>query len=122
MPRAIAVPMRQSIIEQHQQGQSLARIAAERGMPCASIYRVWSRFRHEGQAGLAIHYERCGPSERLYPSAVQEAALSLKREHPRWGGGLIRVELSELLAGEPLPGVRTLQTWFREAGLQPPRA
>ena len=52
---------------------------------------------------------------------MQETALALKREHPRWGAGLIRVELEQQFPQVALPSVRSLQRWFAEALLQPPR-
>jgi hypothetical protein len=48
--------------------------------------------------------------------------LTLKREHPRWGAGLIRLQLAKQFPEEPLPHPRSLQRWFHDAHLQPTRA
>jgi hypothetical protein len=48
-----------------------------------------------------------------------KATLALRREHPRWGSGRIRIELSKLNRGTPLPCVRTMQRWLLEHGLAP---
>jgi hypothetical protein len=41
----------------------------------------------------------------------------MKREHPGWGAGLIRVLLSDEFEAEVLPAERSLQRWFRQAGV-----
>jgi hypothetical protein len=46
----------------------------------------------------------------------------MKREHPTWGAGLIRLELLARFPDQPLPKERAIQRWFRAAGLQPRRA
>jgi hypothetical protein len=49
-------------------------------------------------------------------------AVRLRREHPTWGAGLIRVLLRRLYPGRDLPAARTLQRWLRRAHLAPARA
>jgi hypothetical protein len=48
---------------------------------------------------------------------VYEAALALRREHPRWGAVVIREYLLDEFEADSVPGERTLQTWFHQAGL-----
>ena len=48
-----------------------------------------------------------------------QAALALRREHPIWGAGLIRVMLRRQLPQDAPPAERTLQRWFVRAGLAP---
>jgi hypothetical protein len=45
----------------------------------------------------------------------------LKRLHPRWGAGLIRLLLQQKWPTRQVPHERTLQRWFQAAGLQPAR-
>jgi hypothetical protein len=86
------------------------------------VRHIWKRYRETGAAGLAPQYDRCGRSGTRFPAALYEAALTWKREHPRWGAGFIRIQLAQRFPDGPLPGERTLQQWFRNAGRQPVRA
>jgi hypothetical protein len=47
-----------------------------------------------------------------YNRRVYRRAVALKRKHPTWGAGLIRVELADTFREQRLPAERTLQTWF----------
>lgn len=122
MPQAIALPLREQIVALRQQGMPLTKIARQLELSYGAVRRCWQRFCREGSAGLSPHYARCGCQKRRYPRALQETALALKREHPRWGGGLIRVELAQQFPKVALPSVRSLQRWFTQAHLQPPRS
>ena len=48
-------------------------------------------------------------------------ACELKREHPTWGAGLIRLQLREHARGSAIPSVRSLQAAFVRAGVHRPR-
>jgi transposase len=122
MPRAVALPIREQIITLHQQGIRLTTIAQQLGLSYHTVRQCWQRFCHEGVAGLSPHYAHCGPKKRRFEAGVVEAALTLKRDHPRWGAGLIRVELQPQFPNLPLPSARSLQRWFVAAGLQPLRS
>lgn len=122
MPRALALALRERVVQWCQQGRTLGSIARELGVGYRTVQACWSRFRRQGQSGLAIGYQQCGPKDCAFPKALREAALDLKQNHPRWGAGLIRLELSRLQTRHALPCVRTLQRWFQSAGLQPGRA
>jgi transposase len=99
----------------------LTAIAQELELKYRSVRQIWARYRQRGEAGLQPHYEQCGRASP-FPAAIQRAALALKREHPRWGGGLIHLQLAEQFPGQLVPKERTLQRWFQQAGLQPARA
>jgi transposase len=121
MPRALALPLREQIAQLRQQGLSYRQIAECLDVKERTVREICRRYRQQGEAGLQIHYERCGVRGIQFPAPIYQAALSLKREHPRWGAPLIRLQLAEPFPDTPLPGVRTLQSWFRAAGLQPVR-
>src|SRR5262249_29888681 len=76
------------------------------------------RGRERTGAGLAPDYRRLPdpPPPPGHP-AFAPAALP-RRAPPGWGAGLIRVYLEDQ-GGRPLPAARTLQPWFRRAGLRP---
>jgi hypothetical protein len=121
MPCAIPQPLREEIVSRHQAGETLAGIALDLKLCYRSVRGIWQRYRQRGAAGLPPDYARCGrPGPRGAPE-LYAAALAAKRAHPRWGGTLIRLHLGEQFPAQPLPSVRTLQEWFRQAGLQTPR-
>ena len=43
----------------------------------------------------------------------------MRRQHSTWGAGLVRVLLHRRYPANPIPAERTLQRWFRHAGLLP---
>lgn len=120
MPRALAVGVRQSIVERHLAGATLGAIAQELDLSPWSVRTVWRRFRDRGEEGLVPDYAACGRPGPRFPAALHAAALDLRREHPGWGAGLIRTELGMRFPAPPLPHEATLRRWFREAGLRPP--
>jgi transposase len=122
MPTPLPFPLRQQIVQRHQQGETLGAIAHDLHAPPSTVRDWWQRFRDHGEAGLQTHYDRCGPKEPKAGQVIHQAALTKKREHPKWGAGLIRLELAEQFPGQRLPHMRTFQRWFRAAGLQPLRA
>src|SRR5581483_8270481 len=122
MPQAIALPLREQIVILCQQGMQRTKIARQLGLSYGAVRRCWQRFCTEGARGLSPHYGQCGRQERRYPVPLQQTALTLKRDHPRWGAGLIRVELRQQFPKDRLPSVRSLQRWFAAAGLQPVRS
>ena len=64
-------------------------------------------------------YSDCGAATPKPPEALVQAALDLRRAHPSWGAGLIRVILRRQFPHQSLPVVRTLQRWWERAGLAP---
>jgi transposase-like protein len=121
MPRAVHPDIRQEIVERHQRGQTLAQVAADLGIPYPTVRSLWRAFRDRGPDGLAIGYHACGSSTPAYPESVLRRACRLRREHPRWGAGRIRVELLEYLEPSAVPSVRVLQRAFQRAGINRPR-
>ena len=118
MPRPIPVPIRQAMFRLWQQGQGSRDIAAELGLARSTVRRLLGRFRRRGCEGIAPDYR---PPAVLGASSsdVEQAALRLRRDHPTWEAGLIRVPLLQAMPGQPIPAERTLQRWFVRAGLSP---
>ena len=117
MPRPIPVPIRQAMLRLWQKGLGPRQIAESLGLPCSTVRRLLQRFRLHGIDGIPPDYWH--PSVEAAPSEVVETAMSLRREHPTWGAGLIRVQLLLKATGRPVPSERTLQRWFVRAGLSP---
>ena len=120
MPAAIAIGIRREIVERREKGESMASIARELSMPYVTVRGIYQHYQDNGK--LEPNYERCGQPGIRKDQAVYEAAVEMKRQHPRWGAGLIWVELSEHFDEAALPSIRTLQRWFKRAGVAaPPR-
>ena len=101
MPRALPLPLREQIVERHQQGETLKWISQTSHIPYRTVLVCWRRYRLDGQQGLTNHYDRCGPDGPKYPQELIDKALKMKRDHSRWGGGLIRVQLAESFPDQP---------------------
>lgn len=115
MPAALALSIREEIVRRRQKGETFREIARELRVSYAATRRIWERFEQEGN--LRPHYDRCRPPEVRKAKVVHEQAVELKQRHPSWGAGLIRLELCEQFANEEVPSERTLQRWFRRAGV-----
>jgi transposase len=115
MPAPVPVPIRQALWDRHQRGATAPELAEAFGLPARTVRDILRRGRLRGREGLAPH--RRAPAPRPEHPA-RAAALLLRREHPAWGAGLIRVMLKRQ-GIEPLPAARTIQRWVVAAGLGP---
>ena len=102
MPRPIPVPIRQAMFRLWQKGYGTRQIAESLGLPCSTVRRLLQRFRLHGTDGLSPDYWHPSVPEAA-PSELVETAMSLRREHPTWGAGLIRVQLLLEAPGRPVP-------------------
>ena len=121
MPRAIPLATRQEIVRRHLDGQTLAQIAADLHLPCVTVRALWRAFRRRGEEGLDVGYHQCGRSTPRHSGTILRRACQLKRKHPTWGGGRIRIELLKLLGPTLVPSTRTLQRAFQGEGINRPR-
>src|SRR5512135_2208843 len=92
-PRPLSVPVRQAIWRRYQDGQDGPTIAQALGLAPRTVRKLLRRFRCGGQAAVQPSYDRCGATTPKLPELIVQAALGLRREHPTWGAGLIRVML-----------------------------
>ena len=120
MPSAIPFSTRQEIIQRVEAGQSLTQIAQALNRSYWSVRQVWRSYRDQGDTGLQLGYSRCGRQGYRSPDLIYRCARYLRYRHRAWGAGLIRVILVNRYAAYPIPSVRTLQRWFKAAGLGPP--
>jgi transposase len=118
MPRPIPVPIRQAMFRLWQQGCGTRQIVTSLGLPCSTVRRLLQRFRRNGSDGIPPDYRYRSATEAA-PSEMVQTAVRLRREHPTWGAGLIRVQLLLEAPGRPVPSERTLQRWFVRADLSP---
>ena len=121
MPRAHPTAIRHQILGLRSQGLSLVQIASQLLLPYSSVRRLCRRHRDDPARPLNPDYSRCGRRHTAATEALFQAACALKRNHPTWGAGIIRVQLSEQYPGQAMPSVRALQQAFRRAGVNRPR-
>ena len=117
MPKPIPVAIRQVIVERHERGETLGAIAQDLGMSLWTVRSIWRRYRDQGEEGLKPNYDQCGGQGVRSPRLVHRAAVWLKGAHPKWGAGLIRLLIEEKWPELNVPHQRTLQRWFRAAGV-----
>ncbi len=113
MGRAVSVPQRRAIFERSQRGRRTEQIAADRGLPSQAVRTLIRRFRCRGAAGIPPGSDHCGSHQthRADPERIA-VAPGLRRAHPTWGAGLIRVLLAEHHPGRSIPSERALQGAF----------
>ena len=113
MGRAISVPQRQVIFQRAGLGHQADAIADDLGLKPDTVRRLIARLRQAGAAGIAPDYSRCGANQARRADADQiAAAVAMRRQHPSWGAGIIRVILAEQHPGRTLPAGRTIQRAF----------
>jgi hypothetical protein len=113
------IPVRQKLLERTLAGDSTATLAAAFNLCPRTVRHLRRRFRQRGADAVRPDYRAPERLPHAFPAEVREAALALRREHPTWGAVLIWIALGERRPRRPRPSPRTLQRWFRGAGLGP---
>ena len=121
MGAALSVSTRELIVNEKLSGKSLVDISQEQSLSYATTCLIWRRFKSKGFEGLAPDYQNCGPRQIKSSALIHRCSLYLKRKYPFWGAPVIRTILSERYPAEKLPSVRSLQVWFKRAGLSKPK-
>lgn len=118
MPTPTPMPVRQVIFKRWQKGEPVAILAEELGLSIRTVQNLIRRFVARGQNGLEPDYGQCATNKVPTDSDPFQRAMAMRKLHPGWGSGLIRVVLQEQ-GHEGCPSERTLQRWFRRATLSP---
>src|SRR5262245_1913837 len=108
MPLPTPVPLRQAVWQRQQGQQPTTVIAQDLGLPLRTIRRLRQRFRDHGSAALPPSYDACGRPRTQAYQALHDEAVALRKEHPTWGAGLLRVFLRRHHPRATLPSERTL--------------
>lgn len=119
MPRAVPVPLRELVLQRCQSGQDPTRVALDLGLKPDTVRHLVRRLRVEGPEALVPRYGRCGATQPTADPVLIAAALDLRRQHPHWGAGFLRVRLRPMFPDRALPCERTLQRHLAKAGLNP---
>lgn len=115
MPAALPLEMRRQIVEGHRAGKSLWEVSLKLGLSYVTVKGIWAHWVKYGK--LSPNYEQARQRGTRKYKTVYEASLAVRKAHPTWGSGLIRLELGQRLPDVALPSVRSLQRWFRQAGI-----
>ena len=118
MPAPIPNEIRRQIVKRHEDGEALTTISKDLHLSYNTVRKIWSHWRHHNK--LSPNYEQAQQKGTRKYTEVYADAIEMKRRHPRWGAQLIRLELKSQYPDRKLPAVRTLQTWFKQAGVNRP--
>ena len=116
----------------YERRREFVRLAEQRAIPmrqlCVSFrttpktgYKWLKRYWADGDAGLRDRSRRPKRVARRTDPAIERRILSLRREHPAWGGRKLRHRLERLGIG-PLPATSTITRILHRNGLIRPRA
>ena len=122
MGAALPYKDRELIIKQKLKGKPLTVIAMENNFSYSTTCRIWRRFKNNGFEGLSANYTNCGPRRIKHSKKIHRCSIWLKRRYPKWGAPFITTILKERYPTEEFPSIRTMQLWFRKAGLSLPKA
>jgi transposase len=119
MPPPTPTPLRQVIWQRARRGLTANAIAHDLGLQPRTVRHLLQRFEEQGRQAIAPSYDACGRPRTTTNDTLREEALGLRRQHPTWGAGLIRVFLRRHHPRANLPSERTLQRWLEQEGLGP---
>jgi len=120
MGKATSMAHRQQVVNLKKEGHSYEAISEQLSLSRSNVRDIWTRYRRQGEAGLATAYANCGPKSPKTPLRLRRAALWLKRQHPAWGTPRIHCGLRSRYGGAT-PSIRTLNRWYAAEGLVKPR-
>ncbi len=117
--RPTTMPQRQALMHLAHSGLSYAAMAEQFGLSRWTA-RKWARRARAGElAALVTHWGRppTGPLAGYAP-LVRYLALRLKRQHPGWGAGYIRLKLTQhpALRTQALPAAVSIWRYWRSFG------
>jgi hypothetical protein len=118
MPRALPLPTRFALRALWDQGLSIQQAAQGLHLAPRTVCHWFARFRSRpAELACATRYDHSG--DAYHCPALRQRCCSLRREHPRWGAGRLRLTLAKEFPDQQIPRVRTLQRWLLAAGLAP---
>ena len=100
-----------------QDGANVRGLCRRFGISPTTGYKWLERFRELGQAGLAEQSRRPRGSPRRSAAAVEALVLSLRDDHPAWGGRKISRRLRDLGHAEA-PAASTVTAILRRHGVE----
>jgi transposase InsO family protein len=81
---------------------------------------LYEHFNRDGEKAIQPTYNHCGQNHpNSTPEEILSKARSLRKQHPKWGAGLIRLMIQPTQPDQHIPVARTLQRHFQRTGLAP---
>ena len=114
MGQATPLAIRKEIISLRQSGHKHAEISQALNVPFATVKYIWGTYKKEGEKGLLTKYSNCGVKTIRSEAKMYRVIMWLKRLHPSWGAGRIRIGLQGRYDEKTIPSERTMQRWFRK--------
>lgn len=122
MGQALSHDIRMSVIKLRQSGKRFTEIAKDLSIGYSTCLNLWRRYQLKGEEGLRTNYSNCGRQSIISEEVIYKQSLKMKKEHAEWGAQYILTQLEDLFPQAILPTSRTLQRWFRKAGLNQPKS
>ncbi len=100
------------------EGEAMSRVCQEFGISRKTGYKIFDRYREQGQEALTDRSRRPVRYANQLPPQLESAIVGLKREKPHWGARKIRELLVRRLAGDVrIPAISTIHAVLDRQGL-----
>lgn len=121
MGRATPFAIREVVVNRRQAGERLSDLAMELGISYAVACKIWRNFKKKGQIALVPQYSNCG-RKTSYDESLKHRIIGYRLNEGvrKLGAPYIRSKLLATGQFEKFPHERTIQRWFRDAGVHRP--
>lgn len=121
MGKAVPYAIRELIVKRHQAGESASSLAMELQLSYDVVCKICRNFKQLGQAALVPQYARCG-RKPVYDVILKERVKAFRENEEACTLGAPYIRSKMLAEGvyPKFPHERTIQRWFRAAGLNRP--
>jgi hypothetical protein len=96
MPAATPQPLRQQIFDLHHSGLAPPQIASALQLPARTVRHLLANWQQMSPLDLSPLPHGGGRPLAEDRSSLHDSCLRLRRDHPGWGAGRIRLELLDL--------------------------
>ena len=118
MAQKIPYKVREQIVSDRKSGLSYGEISQRHGYSISGVKKIWYRYQKLGEAGLPDSYANCG-SKLAYHVDIRALISSIRAG--REGALYIRSILEERYPNKRIPHERTIQRWWKLAGVNQPK-
>ena len=91
MGQALPLALREEIVSLRESGNTYRQISEQLQVGYATSKNICYSYQREGEAGLQTRYANCGSKTKRSGANMYRIVLWLKRLHPGWGAGRIRI-------------------------------
>jgi putative transposase len=97
----------------------MARLCREFEISRETGYKIFSRYKDCGVAGLTDRSRRPYRDARQLPFRIEKPILQLKQEHPSWGAPKIRERLRRKHCEAQCPALRSVHPGLQRGATSP---